>query len=84
MSKATEDALAELHGSLAKRMKRMLEGEDPLTASDLGAIRQFLKDNGIQADGKTNDDLGSIADDLPDLDDPGNSNNVSQFPKYGG
>lgn len=82
MSKATEALMAELHGALANKMKAMLEGDDPLTASDLGAIRQFLKDNGIQTDGEGDENLKGMADDLPDLDDE--DSNVSRFPQYGG
>lgn len=55
MSKATVNALSELHGALAREMKRILENgvvnedgerETP-GASHLNVIRQFLKDNHI-------------------------------------
>lgn len=67
--KATEALLAELHGALAEHFKKILrDGE--VTASDLGVIRQFLKDNGINADGERDDTIKGLADDLPeDLDD---------------
>lgn len=79
MSKATEEALAALHGEMAKAMKKKLaEGE--YTASDLNVIRQFLKDNKIEADGDKNEDVKSLVDGLPeDLDD---ESNVT--PIYGG
>lgn len=79
MSKATEEALATLHGEMAKAMKKKLaEGE--YTASDLNVIRQFLKDNKIEADGDKNEDVKSLVDGLPeDLDD---ESNVT--PIYGG
>lgn len=68
MSKATEDMLASLHGALAEAMARKLR-EGDFTASDLNVIRQFLKDNGINADGEKDENIQSIVDDLPDLDD---------------
>ena len=49
MSKAAPEELLEgLHNALAEEMKRMLEAGG-LSASDLNVIRQFLKDNGIDA-----------------------------------
>lgn len=77
MTKATEDALASLHGELANAMKDKLKDKNA-TASDLNVIRQFLKDNGINADGQKDPNIKSLADDLPDLD----ANNVT--PLYGG
>lgn len=65
MSRATEDALAELHGALAGEMKRKLDTGE-LTASDLNVIRQFLKDNGINSDGAEDPNLQSLSDQLPD------------------
>lgn len=76
MAKATEDLLASLHGALADTMKDKLESGD-VTASDLNVIRQFLKDNGINADGTTSEKLKSLSDELPDSID-----NV--LPLYGG
>jgi len=68
-SKATEDMLAVLHGKMAEAMKSKLESPDTLTASDLNVIRQFLKDNGIQADGSKTPGMQSLVDGLPDLPD---------------
>lgn len=68
MSKASEEALASLHGALAEAFKKKLESGD-YTASDLSVIRQFLKDNGINADGERDPGIQSIADELPDLPD---------------
>jgi len=60
MSKASAKALAELHGALAKEMKRILEDGVTATndegeivkltpgASHLNVIRQFLKDNSVE------------------------------------
>ncbi len=68
MSKATEDALADLHGAMAEAMATKLENPAEVTASDLNVIRQFLKDNGIEADPATSKKLKSITDNLPELD----------------
>ena len=46
--KATEKELSELHGQLARVMKKMLDSGN-YKSSDLNVIRQFLKDNGIEA-----------------------------------
>ena len=75
MSRATEEMMANLHGEMAKAMALKLQ-EGDFTASDLSVIRQFLKDNGINSDGKADENLKGLSDDLPDLD------NVT--PLYGG
>lgn len=49
MSKATEDALAALHGALADEMRKRLQSGE-VDAATLNAIRQFLKDNHVEAD----------------------------------
>lgn len=76
MTKATEEILAGLHGELAKAMQKKLKSGEA-TASDLNVIRQFLKDNGINADGTKDPAIRNLADDLPDDID-----NV--IPLYGG
>ena len=65
---APEKELSELHALLAKVMKVKLSDPESLTSGDLSVIRQFLKDNGINADGERDPTLKSIADELPDLD----------------
>jgi hypothetical protein len=75
MSRATEDLMAALHGALAEEMMDRLKSGQA-SPSDLNAIRQFLKDNGINADGAKDPAIKSLADDLPDL------GNVT--PLYGG
>lgn len=76
MTRATDEILAELHGAMAQAMKRKLEAGE-VTASDLNVIRQFLKDNGINADPSEDPNLKGLADELPeDID------NV--HPLYGG
>lgn len=74
-NKATEDLLASLHGALADKMQAMLNGDT--TAAELSVIRQFLKDNGINADGTANKTLKTLSADLPD-----DLDNVT--PLYGG
>lgn len=44
-----EQRLAELHTKLTDVMLSRLANPDELTAQDLNAIRQFLKDNDINA-----------------------------------
>jgi len=60
MSKATSKLLAELHGTLAREMKKILEEGVTATnqdgevvkltpgASHMNVIRQFLKDNNVE------------------------------------
>lgn len=78
MSKATEEALGELHGAIAKKLKERIESGE-VTAAELSVARQFLKDNYIQADAGKNEGLQGLADALPEFDD---GDNVT--PLYGG
>ena len=60
MSKASKQLLSELHGALAREMKRILEEGVTVTdddgkpvkltpgASHMNVIRQFLKDNNVE------------------------------------
>jgi hypothetical protein len=67
--KATEQELSELHGEFAKFLKKRLESDD-VTAADLGQIRQFLKDNRVEATIEDNPDMGELAKlSLPKFDD---------------
>lgn len=65
---ATEQELAALHGALARQMANMLNGEEPVSPATLNAIRQFLKDNGIDCSGSENPDMQDIAAALPDYE----------------
>ena len=76
-SKATEDLLGQLHGALALHFKSLLEGEKPLTASELNVIRQYLKDNGIEAIATESNPLGQLTEALP-FEVGGD--NVTRFP----
>ena len=64
-SKATTEALNALHGALAKSLAdKIAKGE--ATAADLAVARQFLKDNGIDAIPRGNNDaLSKLRDVLP-------------------
>lgn len=61
MSKATEDALAMLHGALADEMRKRLNAGE-VDAATLNAIRQFLKDNHIEADPTKSTPLRALKD----------------------
>ncbi len=89
--RATIDALGELHGQLADDlMKRIKEGEVVLTkdgevvtiscaVSTLNVARQFLRDNGIQADPETNEKVRSLVGSLPFAsDDDGDDADATQ------
>jgi len=68
MSRATEDALADLHGALARTyMDKLMSGE--YTTADINSIRQFLKDNNISCIGEANDSLKNIVSILPAFDE---------------
>ena len=69
--KATEGELSELHGLLARFFKGKLLGDQELTAAELGQIRQFLKDNHIEANAEQNPDMLAIAQKLPEFEDDG-------------
>ena len=64
MSKASKEALDDLHATLARILAARLGGEG-CTAADLGVARQFLKDNGIDAVAKSGSPLAAIAASLP-------------------
>jgi len=59
MNKATESALAALHGAVAAELtRRILEAE--ASAADLGAAIKFLKDNAITASIEDNAALSEL------------------------
>lgn len=67
MPKASTDSLSDLHGMLAQAMaERLKSGE--ATASDLNVIRAFLRDNGVDSDPQTDNNIQSIVDELPEYD----------------
>ena len=67
MGKATEDALSDLHGALAKSMKGKLES-GKASAAELNVIRSFLRDNGIEALRGANSDMDRLATNLARLE----------------
>lgn len=67
--KATEKELSSLHGLMAAYFKEKLTTGEPVSAAEIGQIRQFLKDNDIVASIEQNPDMLSIAQVLPDFED---------------
>jgi hypothetical protein len=62
--KASQDALEDLHGAVAKCLADKIRlGE--ATAADLAVARQFLKDNGIDAIPTGGSPLAGLAESLP-------------------
>lgn len=76
---ATVDSLEELHGALAEAfkeqialIKRAAKGDLEVkgAAATLNVIRQFLKDNGVEAEPAKGSPLGNLVGDLPfDVDE---------------
>ncbi len=72
-SQATSAGSMELlHSMLSAEFQRMLEEAketgEPLGPAALSAIRQFLRDNGIEAARDSMGTLSSLADDAPTFD----------------
>lgn len=63
-SKASQEALEELHGALAKLLAERIKS-GTASAADLAVARQFLKDNGIDAIPKEGSPLGDLVNSLP-------------------
>lgn len=63
--RGTEEALAGLHGMLAEHFRQRLASGEALPPAELNAIRQFLKDNGIDCMGGENPVLTDITQNLP-------------------
>lgn len=70
--RGTEDMLASLHGLMTEHFKDVLKAAkdsgEPIPPATLNAIRQFLKDNGIDCIGRHNPDINDITKDLPVFD----------------
>ena len=73
MSKATDAAMAELHGELAKALKAGIYNEDgTINTAAASVARQFLKDNHIEVgQGAKPGALQGLAD-LPEFAEDGN------------
>ena len=67
MGKATEDAMADLHGMFARSLMHKLESGSAMPA-ELSVIRAFLRDNGIEALRTANDDMDRLASNLARLE----------------
>ena len=67
-ARAGEAELGNLHGLFAKVLAHMLESGS-CTGTELGVIRQFLKDNGISCDPETSDDIQNLVKGLPTSDE---------------
>ena len=66
MSRATEEALSQLHGALAANfLAKITSGE--ATPAELNAARQFLKDNSISCVAEENKDMQALSERLPDF-----------------
>lgn len=63
MTKASVDALSELHGVVATELIRRIKG-DEASAADIGAAIKFLKDNSITASIEDNSQMKSLKDKL--------------------
>lgn len=64
-SQATKDALNALHGALALDLARLLK-DGTATSADRSVIRQFLKDNNIDAvAGVPGTPMAALTDALP-------------------
>lgn len=70
----SKDTLSKLHAQLCDELlKRLKEGEDdgeggkvPAKAPTLNVIRQFLKDNNVDALPAEDSPLGKLVDELPE------------------
>lgn len=73
-SKAAKVSAVELlHSALVEKFRKMLEGGE-VSAAELNTIRQFLKDNDVQAAPESVQDLADKLGDMPfpgELDDKG-------------
>jgi len=65
MKRASVDAIAGIHGKLAQVFSEALDVLDPTergAAAILNVIRQFVKDNGVDAVAAPGSALGTLAD----------------------
>lgn len=77
MSRATEDALAALHGALASAfsdyLAKVKSGDVEVNASVFKEIRSFLQDNGIEQSPQPTNPMGKLLKDADALPFPGES-----------
>lgn len=67
-NRASESALAKLHGVVAKLLTSRLQSGDASSA-DINAAIKFLKDNGIDCAGSANPDVRDLVANLPTFED---------------
>jgi hypothetical protein len=72
MDEQTKVLLAKMHREFAEKLLEKLRAEEPISAAEMNVIRQFLKDNEIDATRETNPALGRLAGEfgLPSFADP--------------
>lgn len=80
LREAGEKFMADVHAELAQELRRqMLEGSEVVdkkgrvtkvapTPALLNVIRQFLRDNGVQARPENNADISGLLDSLPEFE----------------
>lgn len=73
--KATEELLNQLHGTLAEHLRDQIRlaqaGGEPLPASLVKEIREFLKDNGIESLPSSGNPVGRLLEEAKSLPFPG-------------
>ena len=76
-NRASESALAELHGAVAKILTaRLVSGE--ASTADINAAIKFLKDNSIECVGEQNDQINDILKELPTFLDKTNADSFTE------
>ena len=76
MSRATEEALAALHGLLADTLREQIEkakaSEEGIPPALLAQAIKFLKDNGIDSPALKGSKVDTLAEAMPDFDEISN------------
>jgi len=67
MANDTNELLSQLHDDLASHLKNKLD-DGSISAAELNILRQFLKDNQIQAKPVEGTPFGELARALPDIE----------------
>ena len=64
----SDSLLHQMHDALGKQLLKRIEN-GTATASDLNVARQFLKDNGIEAQPTGGNSLQGLMEEMPDFDE---------------
>lgn len=67
MARDANELLSQLHADLAEHLKGKLD-DGSITTSELGILRQFLKDNQVTAQPVEGTPFGDLAQALPDIE----------------